>query len=98
MESQLDGTWRKSSYSAKGGGNSVEVGQAARVVEVRDTADRAGMMLTVSADAWGLFTDSLRENHAPYSPSSNADIPTHSAGRTGNRRSPHSASGRRVSK
>jgi hypothetical protein len=60
MESQLDGTWRKSSYSGNGGGNCVEVGQAARVVKVRDTADRAGMMLTVSADAWRLFADSLR--------------------------------------
>lgn len=52
--------WRKSSYSGNGGGNCVEVGDAARVVLVRDTKDRSGAVLTVPADAWARFTSSLK--------------------------------------
>jgi hypothetical protein len=51
--------WRKASYS-NGSGNCVEVRSAARVVAVRDTADRDGCTLSVPADAWARFTDSLR--------------------------------------
>jgi hypothetical protein len=51
--------WRKASHS-NGSGNCVEVRSAARVVAVRDTTDREGRTLTVPADAWARFTDSLR--------------------------------------
>jgi hypothetical protein len=60
MESQLEDSWRKSSYSGNGGGNCVEVGQAVAAVAVRDTTDREGAVLIVSADSWRAFTDSLR--------------------------------------
>lgn len=56
----LDQHWRKASYSGNGGGNCVEVGDAGRVVLVRDTTDRAGTMLSVAADAWQSFTASLK--------------------------------------
>lgn len=51
--------WRKSSYS-NAQGNCVEVGQSPRVVIVRDTKDRDGSTLTVDAEAWRVFTRSLK--------------------------------------
>jgi hypothetical protein len=60
MENSLDPCWRKASYSGNGGGSCVEVGNAARVVLVRDTTDREGGMLAVSAEAWQAFTDGLK--------------------------------------
>ena len=51
--------WRKSTYSANGGSTCVEVG-ADGAVHVRDTTDRDGGTLTVTADAWSKFTASLR--------------------------------------
>jgi hypothetical protein len=51
--------WRKASYS-NGSGNCVEVCSAARVVAVRDTTDRQGCTLSVAAETWARFTDSLR--------------------------------------
>ena len=44
--------WRKSSYSGNNGGACVEVGSAVRAVVVRDTTNRAGAVLRVSAGAW----------------------------------------------
>ena len=52
-------TWRKASYSGNSG-NCVEVGDAARVVLVRDTTDRDGGTLSVPADAWQAFTNRLK--------------------------------------
>jgi hypothetical protein len=60
MEDQLDPCWRKASYSGNGGGNCVEVGNAARVVLVRDTTNRDGVTLSIPADAWQTFADGLR--------------------------------------
>ncbi|HEY2261439.1 MAG TPA: DUF397 domain-containing protein [Streptosporangiaceae bacterium] len=52
-------TWRKSSYS--GEGNCVELsGQAGRVL-VRDTQDRRGPVLKVSAKAWREFVGRVQE-------------------------------------
>ena len=60
MEHSLSGTaWRKSSYSDTGGGNCVEVGQAAGVV-VRDTTDRAGVALAFPASAWRTLLAEIR--------------------------------------
>lgn len=60
MEDTIGHGWRKASYSGNGGGNCVEVGNAARVVLVRDTTDRDGGTLSIPADAWQAFTASLR--------------------------------------
>ena len=54
-------TWRKASYSGSSGSDCVEAGVAeARQVLVRDTTDRDGALLSISANAWARFTDSLR--------------------------------------
>jgi hypothetical protein len=53
-------TWRKSSYSSGSGNACVEVGDAARVVLVRDTTDRSGPVLRVSAQTWRTFAATLR--------------------------------------
>jgi hypothetical protein len=52
--------WRKSTYSGSNGGNCVEVADSAPVVLVRDTTDRAGVTLSLPADAWEQFTAALR--------------------------------------
>jgi hypothetical protein len=46
--------WRKASYT-NGGENCVEVADDARHVLVRDTKDRTGPVLKVSAEAWRRF-------------------------------------------
>jgi hypothetical protein len=51
--------WRKSSYSGSNG-NCVEIGDAARVVLVRDTTDREGGTLAFTADVWARFLTTLR--------------------------------------
>jgi Domain of unknown function (DUF397) len=55
----MDG-WRKSSYSGGNGGSCVETASDGCIVLVRDTTDRDGFTLSVPADAWARFTDSLR--------------------------------------
>jgi hypothetical protein len=51
--------WRKSSYSGNDGGNCVEVA-ASGLVLVRDTKDRAGAVLPLSAAAWRTFIEQTR--------------------------------------
>jgi hypothetical protein len=53
-------TWRKSSYSGSGGGQCLEAAESAGAILIRDTANRAGIVLSVPADAWRKFTDTLR--------------------------------------
>ncbi|MGH3277976.1 MAG: DUF397 domain-containing protein [Trebonia sp.] len=55
----MSDAWRKSTYSGSEA-NCVEVGGAADVVRVRDTRDRQGPALTVSADAWRWFTTGIK--------------------------------------
>jgi hypothetical protein len=50
----MSDAWRKSSHSGSQA-NCVEVGSAAGLVKVRDTKDRHGPALTVSAGAWRRF-------------------------------------------
>ena len=50
----MSGAWRKSSYSGSQA-NCVEVGNLTDRVEIRDTTDRQGPVLTVSADDWSRF-------------------------------------------
>ena len=51
--------WRKSSYSGSEA-NCVEVGNAAGLVKIRDTKDRQGLALTMSADAWRRFMTGIK--------------------------------------
>jgi len=51
--------WRKSSYSGNGGQDCVEVACDGAVL-IRDTKDRKGVALAVTADAWASFTASLK--------------------------------------
>ena len=50
--------WRTSSFSGNGG-ECVEVGQADDAVAVRDTKDRPGGALQLSASAWLAFTEGI---------------------------------------
>ena len=52
--------WRRSSYSGNNGGQCVEVADAAPVILVRDTKNRAGQTLAFTAEAWQRFAASLR--------------------------------------
>jgi hypothetical protein len=56
-------TWRKSSYSGSQG-DCVEVGNVDRTVVVRDTKDRAGAVLRVSAETWRAFAAGVRAGDA----------------------------------
>lgn len=51
--------WRVATYTG-GNGNCVEVADTTRVVLVRDTKDRGGAVLSISAEAWQRFTDALK--------------------------------------
>jgi hypothetical protein len=55
--------WRKPSRSANGGENCVEVASADGVM-VRDTKDRDGVTLGVSADAWRRLLNEVRSGRA----------------------------------
>jgi hypothetical protein len=52
--------WRTSTYSDANGGNCIETASTNGVVLIRDTTNRDGALLTVSAKAWASFTASLR--------------------------------------
>ena len=52
--------WRKSSYSDANGGACIETATGSDMIMVRDTANRDGFTLTVSADAWSTFTNALK--------------------------------------
>jgi hypothetical protein len=55
----MDG-WRKSTYSDANGGQCIETASSPGLVMVRDTANRDGGTLTVTAQAWQKFTDTLK--------------------------------------
>jgi hypothetical protein len=56
----MSDAWRKSSYSGSEA-NCVEVSNATGLVRVRDTKDRQGTALTVSANAWGRFMTGIKD-------------------------------------
>jgi Domain of unknown function (DUF397) len=58
----MESNWRKSSYSGSNGGECVEVASAEAVL-VRDTADRNGPVLTLTAGAWRAFTAAIVAIH-----------------------------------
>jgi Domain of unknown function (DUF397) len=66
MEDKIDLRWRKSSYSGNGGGSCVEVGQAPRVVLVRDTKQPGtDPVLRFTPAAWHRFADQVKRSLAP---------------------------------
>jgi hypothetical protein len=56
----MEDSFRKSSYSANGGSDCVEIGQATEVIGVRDTTDRDGGTLRFTAEAWQTFLGTIR--------------------------------------
>lgn len=55
----LDETWRKSRYSSNG--SCVEVRRVEAAVEVRDTKDRTGPVLSIPAEEWRGFVEAVRD-------------------------------------
>lgn len=53
-------TWRTSSYSGNSGGQCIEVGDAGRVIAVRDSKDPRGPMLAFGPQDWRRFTDRVK--------------------------------------
>ena len=57
--------WRKSTYSSSNGGDCVEVGQATRIIAVRDTKQHGpGPVLRFTAAAWRRFADQVKRSLA----------------------------------
>lgn len=54
------GAWRKSSYSDNGGSACVEVSGTVTRVLVRDTTNRSGAVLAITAAAWHVLLADLR--------------------------------------
>ena len=51
--------WRKSTYSQDTGGACVEVATTDAVL-IRDTTNRDGLTLSVTASAWSTFTSAIK--------------------------------------
>jgi hypothetical protein len=56
-------TWRKSSYSSASSDNCVEVADAARAVDVRDSKDPNGSRLAIPAADWRTFVSRVQRDH-----------------------------------
>ena len=56
----MNSEWRKSTYSGGSSNACVECGTGASGVLVRDTTDRGGATLSVSASAWLTFTSAIK--------------------------------------
>jgi len=56
----MSSEWRKSSYSGGANNQCVECGTDAGSVLIRDTANRDGFTLNVSASAWLKFTSVIK--------------------------------------
>jgi uncharacterized protein DUF397 len=57
----LTSTWAKSSYSDPNGGNCLEARQPShRTVQVRDSKDPGGPVLSFRVDRWDAFTAAVR--------------------------------------
>jgi hypothetical protein len=53
------GNWRKSTHSDANGGDCIEVAST-NIIMIRDSMNRAGAILAVTAEAWQRFTGSLK--------------------------------------
>ena len=60
MDGKRAVTWRKSSYSGNNGGQCVEVGEADRVIAVRDSKNPHGPVLAFDLKDWRGFTDRVK--------------------------------------
>ncbi len=57
--------WRKSTYSSNGGASCIEVGQAIRIIAVRDTKQHGrGPVLWFTPAAWRRFADQMKRSLA----------------------------------
>jgi hypothetical protein len=56
----MNSAWRKSSYSGSNGGGCLETATTFGAVLVRDTTNRDGGTLTLSAGAWQGFLAGLK--------------------------------------
>jgi len=54
------GNWRKSTHSDANGGDCVEVAST-DLIMVRDTTDRRGAVVSVTAETWRSFTSLLKQ-------------------------------------
>lgn len=69
MNSLVNGTWRKSTYSGGDGDNCVEVATTTELaVGVRDSKDICRLALQVSRHAWTAFTIHLSAAYAADAP------------------------------
>jgi hypothetical protein len=59
---RTDLKWRKASYSSNGGANCIEVADGDNRVLVRDTKDRAGVVLRFSPVTWRRFADQVKRS------------------------------------
>lgn len=53
-------TWRKSTYSGSNASNCVEVATSATTILIRDTKNRAGVVLSFAPAAWHRFAASVK--------------------------------------
>jgi hypothetical protein len=60
--SALTAQWRKSSYSSTNG-SCVEVRRSTGAVQVRDTKDRGGPILSFDPHSWHSFIAAVRAGH-----------------------------------
>ncbi len=60
VEARLTSEWAESSYSTPDGGNCVQTRHAGLDVQVRDSKNPDGPVLTFSAAAWETFTAAVR--------------------------------------
>ncbi|MEW2491308.1 DUF397 domain-containing protein [Streptomyces sp. NPDC048411] len=52
-----ESAWFKSSYSSGAGGECVEVATRTNTVHVRDSKDKTGPVLSVTAGGWAVFVE-----------------------------------------
>jgi len=62
MEDQIDGHWRKSSYSGNGGSDCVEIGKDRHGVLVRDTKQNTGPILRFTPQTWRRFAEQVKRS------------------------------------
>ncbi|BBB00452.1 hypothetical protein RVR_7520 [Actinacidiphila reveromycinica] len=58
--------WRKSSYSSQDNGNCVEVAPLDGVVGIRDSKDKEGAALLVTAAGWASFVGLVRSGAVDF--------------------------------
>jgi hypothetical protein len=59
-DTDINHTWRKSSFSGGANGSCVEVGNGANTVLVRDTTNREAGHIEIAADSWQAFINAIR--------------------------------------